>query len=168
MTESSEARRALLRESRSPSGQLMSYSSDMSVPIDAQGVWIDSGQWREVGVGHWHLIEPREWAISDTARFDTERARVERVRSSAGVARTPHEVVTWLEETQNQVISENGLTREIGRQSGILTPQGRFSKAEMAFWMATRGMDVCRMQALKGRRIAHFSAYAMIDCTAPH
>jgi hypothetical protein len=144
--------------------------SDMSVPVDEQGRWIDSGRWREVGVTHWHLIEPREWAISDSARFSTEDMRASRVRSSAGVARDPHEVVAWLTATLDKLISEHGLTEEILQQSGILTPEGRRSKDETAFWMASRGMDVCAMQALKGGRISHYSAYAMTaqECTAPH
>jgi hypothetical protein len=31
---------------------------DAAVPVDGEGKWIDSGRWREVGVVHWHLIEP--------------------------------------------------------------------------------------------------------------
>ncbi len=143
---------------------------DVSVPVDDQGRWIDSGRWREVGVTHWHLIEPREWATSDSTRFSTEDMRASRVRSSAGVARDPHEVAAWLSATLDKIISEHGLTEEILQQSGILTPQGRRSKDETAFWMASRGMDVCAMQALKGGRISQYTAYAMTaqECTAPH
>jgi hypothetical protein len=143
---------------------------DMSVPVDEQGRWIDSGRWREVGVTHWHLIEPREWAISDSARFSTEDMRASRVRSSGGVARDPHEVVAWLTATLDRIISEHGLTAEVLHQSGILAPEGRRSKDETAFWMASRGMDVCAMQALKSGRILHYSVYAMTaqECTAPH
>jgi hypothetical protein len=36
----------------------------MSVPVDDQGQFIDSGHRRDVGVTHWHLIEPREWAVN--------------------------------------------------------------------------------------------------------
>jgi hypothetical protein len=69
---------------------------DVTVPVDADGSWVDSGRWRDQGVVHWHLIEPREWGINESARFDTERADAERARSSAGVARTPGDVVAWM------------------------------------------------------------------------
>jgi hypothetical protein len=50
---------------------------DAAVPVDGEGKWIDSDRWRELGVVHWHLIEPREWSVNDSARFDTERAEAE-------------------------------------------------------------------------------------------
>ena len=43
-------------------------------------------------VTHWHLIEPREWAIADSARFSQEDMQASRVRSSAGAAWGPHDV----------------------------------------------------------------------------
>jgi hypothetical protein len=80
---------------------------DAAVPVDGEGKWIDSGRWREVGVVHWHLIEPREWPVNDSARFSTERAEAERGRASAGVAGSPHEVATWMTEVTDKLIAEN-------------------------------------------------------------
>jgi hypothetical protein len=99
-----------------------------------------------------------------------QRAILHRGHARNGVARDPHEVVAWLTVALDRIISEHGLTEEILRQSGIFTPEGRRSKDETAFWMASRGIDVWAMQALKGGRISHYSAYAMTaqECTAPH
>lgn len=127
-------------------------------------------RWRDVGVTHWHLIEPREWSVHDTTRFDTERMRAERVRSSAGVARTPAEVVQWLGETLDKLVAEFGLDEAMLRQSGLDTPEKRALVDEVRRDMADNGRDVCSMLAIRGGRICHYSAYAMTerDCSAPH
>jgi hypothetical protein len=122
---------------------------DVTVPVDGNGNWVDSGRWREQGVIYWHLIEPREWSITDSARFDTERAAAERTRASAGVAGSPREVVAWITSVTEQLIADNGLDEESLRSSGL---------EETRFRMAMLGFDVCSMLALKGGRIAHFSA----------
>ncbi|MGH3587475.1 MAG: hypothetical protein ACRDQ0_14240 [Pseudonocardia sp.] len=159
-----------LREHRSASGRLMWKNGDQRVPLDGAGQFVDSGRWRDVGVTHWHLIPPREWAVSDSARFSTENARTERVRSSAGVARSPHEVLDWLQSTLDTLISEHGHDDAMLRSSGILTEEDRRSKAENQFWMAMFGKDVCCMLALRGGRISHYTAYAMTEreCSVPH
>jgi hypothetical protein len=139
-----------------------------AVPVDGEGKWIDSGRWREVGVVHWHLIEPREWPVNDSARFSTERAEAERGRASAGVAGSPHEVTTWMTEVTDKLIAENHLDEQSLRSSGLGTPADRRSREETRFRMAMVGMDVCSMLALRPGRIAHFSAYSVTYCTAPH
>jgi hypothetical protein len=45
--------------------------------------------------------------MSDPTRFDTEQAKAEQVRSSAGVARSPQEVVARLDETLDKLISQH-------------------------------------------------------------
>lgn len=117
---------------------------------------------------HWHLMAPREWRTTDPERFSDERARVERKSPTAGVARTPDEVVAWLEETLDNLIAEHEHTPEMLRSSGIATPEDRASRAETARWMAGLGKDVCSVLALRGGRIAHYSAYAEPECTAIH
>lgn len=144
---------------------------DESVPVDEHGRFVDSGYWRDTGrITHWHLIAPREWSMDDPARFDTGRMRAERVRSSAGVARSPQEVADWLTATMLGLVETHRLGEETLRQSGIATEADRFSKAETQFRMAMFGMDVCSMLAVGSRRIVHYSAYAMTvrDCSAPH
>lgn len=144
---------------------------DESVPVDENGRFLDSGYWRDAkGVTHWHLVDPREWRMDDPLRFNTERMRAERVRSSAGVARSPQEVVDWLVATMLGLVESHGLREERLRQSGIATEAQRFSKSETQFRMAMFGMDVCAMLALNDRQIVHYSAYAMTaqDCSAPH
>lgn len=141
-----------------------------AVAVDETGRWIDGGQWRERGVTHWHLIEPREWSITDNARFDTDRVRAERVRSSAGVARSPHEVLAWLSETTWALVEAYSLGEGALRQSGLDTSLRRRALDETRFWMAMHGMDLCSMLATRDTQIIHYSAYAMtaLQCTAPH
>lgn len=108
--------------------------------------------------------------MHDTTRFDNERMRAERVRSSAGVARTPGDVVAWLDETLDKLVAGHGLDEVMLRSSGIDTVEGRALVTEVRLEMASHGRDVCSMLAIRGGRICHYSAYAMTgqDCTAPH
>lgn len=127
----------------------------------------DVERWRQIGVTHWHLIPPHEWAISDSARFSTENMRAERARS-AGASRSPQETVAWLDGTLQRLIGQHRHDEAMLRSSGILTEADRLSVTQTRFFMATRGLDVCAMLALRGGRIAHYSAYAMteLECTA--
>ena len=144
---------------------------DTSVPVDGQGRWIDSGYWREIKkVTHWHLIEPREWAIADPARFSQEDMQASRMRSSAGAAWGPHDVRAWRTATLDRLIREYTLSDEMLRQSGLFTAEDRRVAEETCFRMAMLGMDVCWVLAVRGERIVHCSAYAMTAeaCSAPH
>ena len=125
-------------------------------------------RWREVGVTHWHLIEPREWNIDDKTRHDQQRVRAERVRSSAGVARSPQEVVKWMEATATKLFERHRLTQAQLRSSGIATVVDRRMREQTRLTMATLGLDVCALLAVGSTRIVHYNAYAMTanDCTA--
>ncbi|OLT12255.1 hypothetical protein BJF78_24650 [Pseudonocardia sp. CNS-139] len=150
---------------------LKPVAADMSVPVDDTGRWIDNGHWRDTaGVTHWHLFDGREWSLADPDRFNTERERVERVRSSAGVARSPHEVVEWLAATREQVIAQYEVPEELLRQKGILTAEDRRLLEATEFRMAMLGRDVFSSVPIRGGRTVYFSARAMTgrDCSAPH
>lgn len=119
---------------------------------------------------HWHLLAPVRWSMHDTARFDTERMRVERLRPTAGVARTPADVVQWLDDTLDALIVNHGLNDAMLRSSGIATPTDRASLSDTRLFMAERGLDVLSMLALRGGEVAHYGAHAMTEreCSAPH
>lgn len=99
---------------------------------------MDSGEWRERGVSHWHLVRT-EWGMHDRERFDGDRVSAARMRATDGVARSPGEVVAWL---------------------GQEAPRTEYGD-ELAFWSAMRGQDCHRLRRLSDRRIAHVDAYAM-------
>lgn len=117
---------------------------------------------------HWHLIEPREWNVHDATRFDNDRMRAERVRSSAGVATSVAEVVAWLDDTLDKLIAQHELSAEQLDSSGLGTLVDRERLTQVRTEMAEHGRDICAMLAIRGGRIVHYSAYAEPGCTAPH
>lgn len=125
--------------------------TQISVPRDEAGRLIDSGQWRAVGVTHWHLVRT-EWRMSDLDRFDNDRvARVRRQQPSHGIARGPHDVADWM-MTQRLTSQEAWLVRP---------PEDWAIAEEISFWFAMRGHSCAGLARLSDEWIAHIDAYAM-------
>ena len=109
-------------------------------------------RWRELGVTHWHCVRREPEGVNDSKRFDNDRMRIERVRSSAHVASSPDEVLAWLTKVSDDL---------------AVNPDRAASRGEVWLRMAEHGMDVCTMLAVSQGRIVHYNAYAVTaeDCS---
>lgn len=121
----------------------------------ARDIAVAPDRWRDLGVTHWHCVQREPERASDPKRFDNDRMRTERVRSSAYTASSPDEVLEWLTKVTDDL---------------AVNPDRVTDRAETWLRMAEHGMDVCTMLAVSQSRVVHYNAYAMTerDCSINH
>lgn len=141
--------------------------TQITVPVGADGKWVDSGRWRELGVTHWHLVR-REWGRFDPERFDSDRARADRDLTTHGVARSPQEVADWLLQECLHTAQACPAEEEMLRSAGLDSPDGRRLFHEVRFWGAMNGRDVAAIQGAGPSHLVDLNAYAATAACRRH